>query len=294
MNRLLARSLVFFTSAAVLVIEILAARLLAPYLGVSLEVFTGIIGVVLAGISFGAWIGGRTADRTEPRRLPGPLLIAGGVTALAAPLIIDLIGPGLTVDAVTIVFASAAGFFLPAAILSAVPPVIVKIQLASLDETGTVVGTYSAIGTAGAILGTFVTGFVLIASFPTRPIVAVLGAVLTLTGVVLSVSRNSWTLVSVIGTALLSLGLVGFSGPCEHETAYHCAIVEADPTRPTGRALILDRLYNSYIDLADPTYLEFRYIRLMADIINVEAPASPLHVVSIGGGGFTMPDYINA
>lgn len=294
MNRLLARSLVFFTSAAVLVIEILAARLLAPYLGVSLEVFTGIIGVILAGISTGAWLGGRAADRTDPFRLPGPLLIAGGITALAAPLIIDLIGPHLSIDATTIVVASAAGFFAPAAILSAVPPVIVKIQLASLDETGTVVGTYSAIGTAGAILGTFVTGFVLIASFPTRPIVMVLGLVLALTGVIMSATRASWTLMSVAVAALLSLGLIAYTGPCEYETAYHCAIVEPDASHQGGRALILDRLYNSYVDVGDPTYLEFRYIRLMADIVEVEAPSGPLSVVSIGGGGFTFPGYIEA
>ena len=292
MNSVLARSLVFFTSAAVLVIEILAARLLAPYLGVSLEVFTGIIGVILAGISFGAWLGGRSADRTNPHRLPGPLLIAGGITALASPLIIDAIGPTLQVDAVSIVFAAATGFFVPAAILSAVPPVIVKIQLDSLDETGRVVGTYSAIGTAGAILGTFATGFVLIAAFPTRPIVIALGAALTVTGVLLSLARNTWTLMSVAAAGVLAVALVAFAGPCEYETTYHCAIVDEDGARPSGRTLILDRVRNSYVDLQDPTFLEFRYIKLIADIIEVEAADGPLNVVSIGGGGFTMPGYI--
>ncbi|HEY6635058.1 MAG TPA: fused MFS/spermidine synthase, partial [Acidimicrobiia bacterium] len=159
MRPALARILVFGTSAAVLVIEILAARLLAPYLGVSLEVFTGVIGVILAGISLGAWLGGRAADRVEPGRLLGPLLTAGGIAALASPLVIDAIGPSLSTGPVSVVVAAGAGFFIPAAILSAVPPVIVKLQLDSLDETGRVVGTYSAIGTAGAILGTFVTGF---------------------------------------------------------------------------------------------------------------------------------------
>lgn len=292
MNPALARSLVFFTSAAVLVIEILAARLLAPYLGVSLEVFTGIIGVILAGISFGAWLGGRSADRTDPHRLPGPLLVAGGLTALAAPLTIDTVGPTLEINAISIVFAAAAGFFVPAAILSAVPPVIVKIQLDSLDETGRVVGTYSAIGTAGAILGTFVTGFVLIAAFPTRPIVIVLGAVLTSTGVALSLTRGAWAVVSMVAAAVLGSALVARGGPCEYETTYHCAIVEEDPANPTGRTLVLDRLRNSYVDLEDPTYLEFRYIELIADIIEVEAIEGPLDVVSIGGGGFTIPGYI--
>ncbi|MGH8948141.1 MAG: fused MFS/spermidine synthase, partial [Acidimicrobiia bacterium] len=178
MPQLLARSLVFITSAAVLILEILAGRLLAPYLGVSLEVFTGIIGVILAGISVGAWAGGRAADRGDPRRLIGPLLVAGGLTAVASPLLVDLVGPAASTGPLSIVGLSLIGFFTPAAILSAIPPIVVKIRLASLQETGSVVGTYSAIGTAGAIFGTFVTGFVLIAAFPTRPIVIVVGVVL--------------------------------------------------------------------------------------------------------------------
>jgi spermidine synthase len=291
-NRLLARSLVFFTSAAVLVIEILAARLLAPYLGVSLEVFTGIIGVILAGISVGAWLGGRAADMGDPRRLPGPLLVSGGLTALASPLVIDAVGPALSTDAVSIVFAAVIGFFVPAALLSAVPPVIVKIQLDSLDVTGRVVGTYSAIGTAGAILGTFVTGFVLIAAFPTRPIVVVLGVALAASGLVLWATRTKWVAASLGVAGALSLALLAFAGPCEYETTYHCAIIEVDETRESGRTLLLDRVRNSYVDLEDPTYLEFRYIRLIVDIIETEAPPGGLDVVSIGGGGFTLPGYI--
>jgi len=190
------------------------------------------------------------------------------------------------------VIAATAGFFFPAAILSAVPPVIVKIQLSSLDQTGTVVGTYSAVGTGGAILGTFVTGFVLIAAFPTRPIVMVLGVALSVAGFVLRVTRGRWALLSVAASATLALALVLLDGPCEYETTYHCAVVSEDGNRPTGRTLILDRLHNSYVDLTDPTYLEFRYVRLIADIIEVEARPGPLNVVSIGGGGFTLPGYI--
>lgn len=292
MNQLLARSLVFFTSAAVLVIEILAARLLAPYLGVSLEVFSGIIGVILAGISLGAWLGGSAADRADPRRLPGPLLVAGGLTALASPLIIDSVGPALSTDAVSIVVAAVVGFFVPAALLSAVPPVIVKIQLDSLEVTGRVVGSYSAIGTAGAILGTFVTGFVLIAAFPTRPIVVVLGVTLAVAGLALWSTTARWAVATVAAAGVLSLALLGFTGPCEYETTYHCAIIEVDDNREAGRTLVLDRVRNSYVDLDDPAYLEFRYIRLMVDIIEAEAPTGGLEVVSIGGGGFTLPGYI--
>ena len=295
MPQLLARSLVFTTSAAVLILEILAGRLLAPYLGVSLEVFTGIIGVILAGISVGAWAGGRAADRGDPHRLIGPLLVAGGLTAMASPLLVDLVGPAASTGPLSIVGLSLIGFFAPAAILSAIPPIVVKIRLASLQETGSVVGTYSAIGTAGAIFGTFVTGFVLIAAFPTRPIVIVVGVVLVVFGVALWTGRRAWTVTASVAALLLLSGLaLVFDGPCQYETSYHCAEVVADTGRPSGRLLILDRGHNSYVDLDDPTHLEFRYIRVMADLIDVEMPAGPLEVVSIGGGGFTLPGYLAA
>ena len=293
MAQSLARALVFCTSASVLVIEIIAVRLLAPYLGVSLEVFTGVIGVILAGISLGAWLGGRAADRRPPRSLIGPLLIAGGLTTLASPLLIDFVGPSLSTDPVSIVIAAAVGFMAPAATLSAVPPVIVKIQLESLEQTGTVVGSYSAIGTAGAILGTFLTGFILIAAFPTRPVVFVLGALITLTGLTLSLTGRIWA-ASIVVAGLLGTGLLALQGPCEHETTYHCAIVVEDEQRPSGRTLVLDRLSNSYVDLEDPTYLKFRYIQLIADVFETALPQGPLDVVSIGGGGFTLPGYLEA
>lgn len=291
-----ARLLVFLTSAAVLVLEILAQRLMAPYLGVSLEVVTGVIGVILAGIALGAWLGGMAADRGDPERLLGPLLVAGGVTALASPLLVDLLGPSLpSAGPGGIVVLTTIGFFLPAAVLSAVPPVVVKLRLASLDETGSVVGSYSAVGTAGAIFGTFLTGFVLIAAFPTRPIVVFVGFGLVLWGTVLWWRRRSTgATYGMAAGVFLVAGLMVFDGPCQYETTYHCAEVVADPARPGGRTLVLDRVSNSYVDLNDPTHLEFRYARVMNDVIEAALPEGPLDVISIGGGGFTFHAYLAA
>ncbi|HLF44239.1 MAG TPA: fused MFS/spermidine synthase [Acidimicrobiia bacterium] len=295
MSQTLARTLVFVTAAAVLILEILAGRLLAPYLGVSLEVFTGIIGVILAGISVGAWLGGRAADRGDPVGLLGPLLVAGGLSALAAPLLVDLVGPAADSGPLGIIALTTVGFFLPSALLSAVPPAVVKIRLASLDSTGSVVGSYSAIGTAGAIFGTFVTGFFLIAAFPTRPIVIGVGVGLTLGGLAIWVGRKrSASVGALAATVVLGAALVTIDGPCDYETAYHCAELETDLARPSGRLLILDRGHNSYVDLADPTHLEFRYLQAIVDVIDAEAPAGPLDIVSIGGGGFTLPRYLDA
>ncbi len=298
MRALPARALVFGTSAAVLVLEILAGRLLAPYVGVTLETFTAIIGTILAGISVGSWLGGRAADRLAPRRLLGPLLLAGGVLTLAAPSIVTLLGPALAGgEPVEIVILAIVGFFAPAAVLSAVNPVVVKLRLEDLDETGTVVGRLSALGTAGAIFGTFFTGFVLLASFPTRPIVFGVGAMLSLVGLGtwLRYARPSWP--DVAAAAVVPLAASGIlsvvAGPCEIETTYFCARVTVDAGHPTGRILWLDTLRHSYVDLDDPTFLEFRYSRIVADAVGAYT-SGPIDALFIGGGGFTLPRWLTA
>jgi spermidine synthase len=295
MSQAVARLLVFFTSAAVLVIEILAQRLLAPYLGVSLEVVTGVIGVILAGIAIGAWAGGRAADRMDPAKLLGPILIGGGLSALAAPIVVDIVGPAISsAGPLSIVMITTVGFFLPAAILSSVPPVVVKLRLASLEQTGTVVGSYSAVGTAGGIFGTFATGFVLIAAFPTRPIVIAVGTALVVAGIVLWGQFGRVGLNATAAGLVLVGGMFALPGPCDFETTYSCAVIELDLDRPGGRTLILDQVSNSYVDLDDPTHLEFRYARVVADVIHVMLPEGPLTATSIGGGGFTFDSYLKA
>ncbi len=299
MSLLAARILVFSTSAAVLVLEILAGRLLAPYVGVTLETFTAIIGTVLAGISVGSWLGGRAADRRPPHRLLGPLLIVGGALSLLAPTIVEAVGPDLRGGGpVDIVALTALAFFAPALVLSAVTPVVVKIRLQSLAETGSVVGEFSAVGTAGAIFGTFFTGFVLLAALPSRPIVLAVGLALVGAGVVLAIRASALAppglLATGVGTLLAAALVLTVGGPCQVETAYYCARVTADEARPTGRVLLLDTLRHSYVDLADPTWLEFRYIKVFAEVINSQAPPGPLAVLSIGGGGFTVPRWLSA
>ena len=297
-----AAALVFTTSAAVLVLETLAGRLLAPYAGVTLETFTAIIGTILAGISAGAWLGGRAADRHDPRRLLGPLIAVGGALSFAAVPLIDVLGPSASanggINPVGLVIVTAIAFFAPAAVLSAISPLVVKARLDDLGETGTIVGRLSAIGTAGAIVGTFVTGFVLVANFPTRPTVFVIAAALVVLGVGLAIShraaRDTLALVLALAAGSATLGLL-VGGPCEYESPYFCATIETDPERTSGRILRLDTLRHSYVDLEDPTYLDFTYAQALEDVLAVEHPApDPITAVHVGGGGFTFPRYLRA
>jgi spermidine synthase len=71
--------------------------------------------------------------------------------------------------------------------------------------------------------------------------------------------------------------------------------VVADPARDSGRVLMLDTLRHSYVDLDDPTHLEFQYVRAIAAVTDVIAPAGrPLSALHVGGGGLTVPRYLDA
>ena len=297
MPALPAAALVFISSAAVLVLEILAVRLMAPYVGVTLEVYTAIIGVVLAGIAVGSWLGGRMADRTDPRGLVGPMLVLGGILAFLTVPLVDGLGSGLrgATPATTTVLTTLA-FFAPAAVLSGVTPTIIKLRLASLEETGSVVGRLSAISTAGAIVGTFITGFVLVAAWPSRPVVRVVAIGLIALGIAVSIwlrRVRPLSVGSVIAAVLAGALSFAASHPCQQESAYYCAYVEQDPERESGRMLWLDTLRHSYVDVDDPSHLEFTYMQWFGDVLTALAPdGEPLDTLHVGGAGFTMPQYL--
>jgi spermidine synthase len=295
-----AGALVFFNSAAVLVIEIVATRLMAPYVGVTLQTYTAIIGVVLAGISLGSWFGGRFADLLNPRRTLGPLLIIGGVLAICMlPLtrVAGRLAEGR--GSAMILVLALISFFWPAAVLSAINPTVVKLQLERLDRAGTVVGRLSAVGTAGAIFGTVITGFVLLAWLPTSTIVISLGVALILGGAAVAARLRVWRGPTFAGGALslaLLLGGLGAAAgsPCQRESAYFCASVVRDPPgSPTGRLLVLDGLDHSYVDLSGPGHLAFSYTKRMADLLDaLQAPRAAIRALWLGGGGFTLPRYV--
>src|SRR5690606_17201898 len=120
----------------------------------------------LAGIALGTWLGGVAADRVDPRRLVPACLVVGGALAIATVPIVRTTGdPTSRPDAGSIVVLATLAFFAPSAVLSAVSPMVVKLQLATVAEAGRVVGTFSALGTAGSLVGVFATGFVLVAAF---------------------------------------------------------------------------------------------------------------------------------
>ena len=296
----LAAFMVLLSSAAVLVLEILVSRLVAPYVGLTLETYTAAIGVALAAIAAGAALGGRLADRVDPRRWLGPAVALGGALVLAARPTVFAVGDGFRgtgpVGTVVLVLLAVA----PAAlVLSLVPPGVVKLRLRTLAETGATVGRLSAAGTLGALAGTFLTGFVLLSAFATSTLLLLTGVVLVVSGLGVAVvlprlTASAAPLLAVLALAALTGSwLVAADGPCEYETRYYCASVESDAARDGGRVLLLDGLRHSYVDLDDPEHLEFRYTQRIGDVL-ASLPAGPLDVLHLGLGGGSVPRHLAA
>src|SRR6185503_19755127 len=129
----LAAALVFYASGAVLVLEIAGLRLVGPYVGVTLQTSSAVIGVALAAIAYGAWTGGWLADRLDPQRLLAPaLLLAAAATAVTLP-IVRYAGALLRgTDPASVLLLAVLALFVPGALLAAVTPLVVKLQLADL------------------------------------------------------------------------------------------------------------------------------------------------------------------
>ncbi len=157
---------VFTSGALVMIYEIVGSRLLAPYIGASTYVWTSLIGVILAALSLGYWLGGKWADRKpEIKILALVIFLAGGLvslTILLHDLILSLIAKfyvGLEIKSVL----AALLLFAPASVLLGfVTPYAVKLKMASLADSGKTVGRLYALSTIGSIFGTFSAGFFLI------------------------------------------------------------------------------------------------------------------------------------
>jgi spermidine synthase len=312
----------FIASFCTLVIELVAGRVLAPYVGVSLYTWTSIIGVVLAGISGGAYAGGWLADRRPVPSTLGWLLLAAGITAiLIAPAtellagdegVLTSMGIAMTLMKRVVVLAFVL-FFLPAFFLGMISPVAVKLAVQDVATAGSVVGKIYALSTLGSIAGTFVTGFYLVARFGTRTTLVGVGVTLIATALVFGGrwGRASAALLVACGAAYAGLWPGALPPPQQdplfasaepgtihyEESQYYTIQVERTIRDDTGaplHALHLDHLVHSYADLDDPAFLEYGYLQTFREVVDWRARrGSVFRLLFIGGGGYTLPRLVD-
>src|SRR5262245_239216 len=173
--------IVFFANAALLVLQLVAGRLLAPFVGSSLETWTSVIGVFLTGIALGNALGGKLADRYPSPRTLAILLGVGALAALwmvAFPVLIaggvyKSIPLGPRIPLLAFALCLPAGF-----VLSLLTPLAIKLGLPDVSKTGRVAGMVFSLSTLGCLLGNYLTGFVLMKTFEINQLVYMSAGVL--------------------------------------------------------------------------------------------------------------------
>ena len=299
----------FVGSGCLLILEIVAGRLLAPELGVSLYTWTSVIGVVLAGLAIGNFFGGRLADRRPDRSTLALIYVAGSLGSLAILGLVHVIDsiqlPSGAPAIVQVLWLTAVLFLVPSALLAASTPVLTRLCLRSVEEGGRVVGRIQAAAALGSIAGTFLTGFLLVSSFGTRWVVA--GVALTMLLLAIA-ARPPWLRGRVfeLGSLLVLIVTAGWSSHsgCLRESNYYCIKVEDVSTETVtengvtrnlvyARALYLDKLLHGVANLKTPNDLFYEYERLYARAISLLHPAdSRVDAFFVGGGAYTFPGFV--
>ncbi|OGH05902.1 MAG: hypothetical protein A2171_00345 [Candidatus Levybacteria bacterium RBG_13_35_9] len=185
---------VFTTGAVIMVLEIVGSRVVAPYVGTSLPVWTSIIGIILASLSIGYFLGGRLADQKPNIKPLVGIIMASGISIAIIPMLQFALLPVLSVISkdirINALVATTLLFTAPSILLGMVSPYVIRLKLNQLKKTGSTTGELYALSTIGSILGTFLAGFVLLAYFSSDQILFLLsGSLLLLTFIIITKER---------------------------------------------------------------------------------------------------------
>ena len=183
------------SGALVMIIEVLGSRVIGPFFGVSLFVWTSLIAVTLIALAAGYAFGGWLADRfSSPDVLYG-LLCAAGLFTLPIPwmraAVLEAVLPlGLRGGALT----AALVLFAPALfLLGCVTPYVARLAVREMRHLGRTIGVFYAGSTAGSIAGTVLAGFFLIPALGVSRVFLVIGACLIALGAgYFFLFRRSW------------------------------------------------------------------------------------------------------
>jgi spermidine synthase len=290
----------FIAGAAIMAIEIVASRILAPVLGNSIVVWSSLIGVILAALSYGYLKGGVLADRNastgqlsliiaSAALLTAFVAVGKNVCLMASSRIPDIRAAAIMAELV---------LFAPVSfVLAMVSPYVARLKLKEVGSTGATVGRLYAISTIGSIVGTFSAGFYLLSMIGSTAILFCISGLLLSCSILLSTTRFLKLKIAAAGiVALCAYGAPSTSTPFisgkhvfESDTHYnHCLVYEgADvQTGRPSRALLTDRFARQsavFTDGKDDLVLEYlKYFRFGAHFC-----PDAQRALLLGGGGFT-------
>ena len=288
----------FVSGFSLMAFELAAARVLAPSIGSSTYVWTSVIGVIIAALSIGYWVGGKYADLRNRLSDVAWLCLAAAIT-VTLTLLMYLSSIESTVQTIEDariqgVMASLLLFAPTSFLIGMLSPYLVKLRVTSLQTSGQSFASLSALESIGGITGTFITGFILFGYIGAREAFAVIVLLLLITSWMIT-PKHRWQLRLgvTIGIVLFCWGglQLGSRNEIDTATAHYSIFEGATRDGRLARGISTDpNGTQSGIYLDDPNELLFWYTQRMAEVV-AAAPKHD-HILVLGGGAFTLPQHL--
>ncbi|MDL2306700.1 fused MFS/spermidine synthase [Desulfovibrio sp. OttesenSCG-928-C06] len=307
----------FLCGAAVMTLEMTGSRILAPYLGSSVLVWTALIGVIMAFLSVGYWLGGKMADQSPTTKKLAAIIIAAAFSVLMIGVFhAGLLGAVSKVNfrpEMAAIIASIILFGPASLLLGMVSPYIVRVALqlrsTPVEQAGSVIGRFAALSAVGSILGTFLGGYVFISWIGSRLTIYMIASVLMSVAVLALMAgrmaaRDHKILYTIPCLGLLTSILFGGMQKLIEYDEFRSGVLRTD-TRysrleimdgKTAGGRVMRQLYTppnllqSGMYLDSPDSLALSYTRHYALAWQLRPGAS--RFLMLGGAGYSVPKYL--
>lgn len=293
----------FFSGFILMAYEIVGARLVGPYLGSSVYIWTSIIGVIMVSLSVGYIIGGRRADTHATTHTVAQLYlwiaVAITLTILTATSVLVMLSYS-SLDLRLAPLIASIILFAPASILlGIVHPIITKLNVTALESAGRSVAHINALSTIGSIIGTFAAGYIFIPLLGTKEtlfllaLCAIILAALEPARTLRGASAGLALLLACILVGIIAIAQIQKQGGFHaYETLYATAHIYDYTEKDTGksiRQLTIDGNNSSsqYIDAYD---LRQNYLSFYHYLANHYAKKQDKTLL-LGGAGYIYPSY---
>ena len=291
---------VLVTGAVVMIFELVGIRVLAPYVGSSIIVWTSLIGIVLGSLSVGYWYGGKLADRKPSYKTLGFIILSAGLLIGLANVTKDFVltqTSSISLDLRFRVLISTLLLFSPPTILlGMVLPFSVRLKIKKVNRAGSTAGNLYAFSTVGSVLGTFLAGFVLITYLGTTNILNFLAVILFIISVPYFIGKNNSILVLILLLIVFLLAATGKPiGLLDVDTQYSRIILNEESLN--GRQVLTMRTgpfgiqSAMYLDGDEDLAINYtKYFRL-GKHFNKDIKSA----LMIGGGAYSYPkDFLSS
>lgn len=296
---------VFLCGAIGMMLELVAARVLSPYVGSSNLIWTTIIGVMLISMSIGYYLGGKIADKKPDMNILSFLILLGAFFTSLIPIFETVLVKTMSQVTDNLVFVaivtSTLIFGIPSFIVATVSPFAVKLRDSEKnhESVGKTSGRVSSLSTIGSIVGTFLAGFVLIPNLGVRTIILVTTIILFLLAFILFDKKNIKYICVMIVILLILLGL-NYYGKVLFEKSNPDIIEDVDSEysriwiKQIGNSQVLYKVMQ--VDTGTESYINektnemgamYLYYYDLFDYYNKDAKST----LMIGGAAYTYPTY---